>query len=272
MKIQYQQRWAFIVGGSAGIGLALAGELLARKAQVLIIARNEKMLLQAAKNLKDRHPQGVVRYLSADATDAAALKEHFRQLAEEGIVPYLLLNCAGRALPGYFEQISAGQLEETFRLNVVTAWNSIQAALPYMKKQGGFIMNTSSIAGFVGVFGYSDYAVTKFGIVGLSEVLRSELEPMHIRVSVLCPPDTDTPGYQEENKTKPAETLAISANARLLTAEAVAKGALKELEKGKFMLLVNAESKLTWLLKRWFPGLLWRIIQRDVRKVQKRQK
>ena len=67
------------------------------------------------------------------------------------------------------------------------------------------------MAGFVGVFGYTDYCASKFAVVGLSEALRQELRPCGITVSVLCPPDTDTPGLANEDLTKPAETKAVSA-------------------------------------------------------------
>jgi 3-dehydrosphinganine reductase len=269
MKISYQNRWAFIVGGSMGIGYALAKEFLEKKSNVLIIARNEGKLKTATQQLQNLFPESTIKYLAVDATQGEIISEKFKSLVNEGIVPYFLLNCAGRAIPNYFEKISSQQLEETFRLNILTAWNSIQAALPFMKKSGGFIINTSSIAGFIGVFGYADYSITKFGIIGLSEVLKSELETMNIKVAVLCPPDTDTPGYLEENKTKPAETIAISANSKLISAEIVAKGTLKELEKGRFILLVNAESKLTWFLKKWAPNFLFNFIQKEVKKVQK---
>lgn len=268
MKMTYQNRWAFIVGGSMGIGFALAKEFLAKKSNVLIIARNEENLKTATHQLKHLYPERIIRYLAIDATQDEIISEEFKSLESEGIIPYFLLNCAGRATPNYFEQITSQQLEETFRLNVLTAWNSIQATLPFMKKSGGYIINTSSVAGFLGVFGYADYSISKFGIIGLSEVLRSELEPMNIKVSVLCPPDTDTPGYHEENKTKPAETIAISANSKLISAEIVAKRTLKELEKGRFIILVNAESKLTWFLKKCAPNFLYKIIQKEVNKVQ----
>ena len=268
MKISYQNRWAFIVGGSMGIGYALAKEFLEKKSNVLIIARNEGKLKTATQQLQNLFPESTIKYLAVDATQGEIISEKFKSLANEGIVPYFLLNCAGRAIPNYFEKISSQQLEETFRLNILTAWNSIQAALPFMKISGGFIINTSSIAGFLGVFGYADYSISKFGIIGLSEVLRSELETMNIKVAVLCPPDTDTPGYLEENKTKPAETVAISANSKLISAEIVAKRTLKELEKGRFILLVNTESKLTWILKKWSPNFLFNFIQKKVRKIQ----
>ena len=58
------------------------------------------------------------------------------------------------------------------------------------------------MSGLIGIFGYTDYSASKFALIGFSEALRSELGPYGITVSVLCPPDTDTPGLQEENKTK----------------------------------------------------------------------
>lgn len=270
MKIDYKDKWAFIMGGSVGIGYAIAEVLLEKGAKVLIMARKADVLENAAKQLESKPGNsGKVKFLAVDATDETALKNALNEVFESGISPYFLFNCAGRALPNYFENISTQQLNDSFQLNVLTAWNTIQVCLPEMKKNGGYIINTSSVAGFVGVFGYSDYSVTKFGLIGLSEVLKSELEQYNIKVAVLCPPDTDTPGYEEENKTKPLETQAISASAKLMKAEDVARISIKRLEKGKFLLLTNTESRLTFLLKSLFPKLLYYIIQSDVRKIQK---
>ena len=90
-------------------------------------------------------------------------------------------------------------------------------------KKGSHVINVSSIGGFIGVFGFTAYSASKFGLIGLSEALRGELKPRGIAVSVLCPPDTDTPGMARENKTKPDETHAISGNVKLMSAENVAK-------------------------------------------------
>ena len=64
-------------------------------------------------------------------------------------------------------------------------------------------MNTSSTVGFICTFDYTDYAAAKFGVLGFSEALRSEFKQYNVGVSVLSPPDTDTPGFVEENKTNP---------------------------------------------------------------------
>src|SRR5438477_366286 len=85
-----------------------------------------------------------------------------------------------------------------------------------------FARRRASLAGLIGVFGYTDYCASKFAIVGFSEALRSELKPHGIMVSVLCPPDVDTPGFAVENTTKPPETVAISEGAKPMTPDEVA--------------------------------------------------
>jgi 3-dehydrosphinganine reductase len=75
------------------------------------------------------------------------------------------------------------------KINLFGIWNTIQALLPYMKEKGGVIVNTSSVSGYLWIFGYTDYAALKFGIIGLSDALRHELLQYNITVSVLCPPD-----------------------------------------------------------------------------------
>jgi short-subunit dehydrogenase len=264
--MDYKGRWAFIIGGSEGIGLSLAKEMLFRGCSVLIVSRSLGKLQKAAEILHPYIQSGTqLKILAADASDYDLLKEKLEAEISQGIHPYFLFNCAGRALPDYFENITPKQLSDTLKVNVLTVWNPVHICLPYLKKRGGVIMNTSSVSGIVGVFGYTDYSISKFGIIGFSEALRSEVEQYGIQVSVLCPPDTDTPGFENENLRKPKETHAISAGTKLMTADAVAKAALRQLEKGTFMILVNFESKLTWWLKQFFPGLLHWIIQRAIR-------
>jgi short-subunit dehydrogenase len=137
-----------------------------------------------------------------------------------------------------------------------------------MKEKGGYIVNTSSMCGFVGVFGYADYCAAKFGIVGLSEVLRSELRWHNIAVSVLCPPDTDTPGFAEENRTKPPETVAVSGAGSLMKPEEVAKALLAGMARKEFMIIPNLNGKFTWWMKRLLPGLVDAIMDADIKKVQ----
>jgi short-subunit dehydrogenase len=123
-----------------------------------------------------------------------------------------------------------------------------------MRNRGGNIVNISSIAGFLGIFGSTAYSASKFGVIGLSEALRGELKRHSIRVSVLCPPDTDTPQLVEDNKTKPAETKVLSSLSRPMSPETVAKACIRGMEKGKFMIIPCFSGKVFYLAKRLFPS------------------
>ena len=180
-------------------------------------------------------------------------------------------HCAGRAIPRRFEDVSVAQLDETMRINFFGTWNTIAALLPAMRERGGHIVNVSSIVGFLGIFGYTDYAASKFAVIGFSEALRSELKPYGIAVSVLCPPDTDTPGLAAENRTKPEETAAISAGAKLMQPDDVARALLRGMERGKFLIVPGFEGKLARVVHCLAPWLVTRIVDRTVRKVQRKR-
>lgn len=92
--------------------------------------------------------------------------------------------------------------------------------------------------------------------------------PHKIRVSVLCPPDTDTPGLVAENETKPRETRALSQGARLLSADAVAASLLQGVRRGRFLIIPGLDGKLLYLLKRLWPGAVRFFMHRTVRSAQ----
>src|SRR5512134_3471270 len=191
---------AFVVGASTGIGLATAEKLAARGDDVVIFARREGPLAEAARSLEARRrgPSQRLASRALDAADAARVAAVMDAVVAEAGAPDLLVNCAGGAVPNYFERIPVAQLETTLRQNLHTCWNTVQALVPHMKGRGGQIVNVSSLAGLIGVFGYTDYCAAKFAVVGFSDALRWELAPHRIAVSVLCPPDVDTPGLAQE--------------------------------------------------------------------------
>ncbi|MDJ0762412.1 MAG: SDR family oxidoreductase [Myxococcota bacterium] len=261
----------FITGGSSGIGLSAGALFAAMGCHVAIFARNKDRLAEAVQRIAARKKAADQRFTwyAVDVTDDAAVHDIMGKAVRETGVPSILINSAGRALPRYFEEITARQFEETLRINVCGMRNTIAALLPHMLRDRGYIVNVSSVAGLIGVFGYTDYCASKFAIIGFSEALRAELKPRGITVSVLCPPDTDTPGFEEENKTKPPETAAISKNAKTMQPEDVARVMIRGMKKGKFLILANMESKFSALAKQLLPGLVEKIMDRAVASVSK---
>jgi len=93
----------------------------------------------------------------------------------------------------------------------------------------------SSQAGQTGVYGYTGYSASKFALRGLAETLQMEVKHLNIGITVAFPPDTETPGFAEENLIKPLETKLISGNGVVFKADHVAASIVKDTLKGNFM-------------------------------------
>ncbi|MDX2001337.1 MAG: SDR family oxidoreductase [Chitinophagales bacterium] len=257
---------AFITGGSSGIGLAIAQELAKKKCRIAIFARDASRLAAAKAAIVHQHPESQIKVISADARHYPSLESGFEQAIDGLGTPHILINCVGRALPGHFEDISPEQMQETMEANFTSTWNACHLGVKCMKENGGRIINTSSIGGFVGVFGYTDYSASKFAIIGFSEALQQEVHKYGIKVQVLCPPDTLTPGYEAENLTKPEETKRISGNAKLMTSAQVAKQAVAAMNKKQFFIIPGFDGKMTHFMKRHFPEIVQYIMMRSIKK------
>lgn len=265
----FQSKNVYITGGSSGIGLAAAEQMAGAGAHILIFARDEERLQKAAARiqLKARNAGQRVDWRTLDVTDHQAVAHVVKQAALAFGPPDVLLNSAGRAIPDYFENIGAEAFEQTLKLNVCGTRNMIAAALPHFPESGGYIVNVASVAGLMGVFGYTDYCASKFAIVGFSEALRTELVGRRIQVSVLCPPDTDTPGLAAENRTKPPETRAIAQTARMLTADRVALSLVQGMKRKTFLIIPGWDARLSVWAKRLAPGLVYYVMKRTIASV-----
>jgi short-subunit dehydrogenase len=269
VKIAYMSisnQTIYITGGSTGIGLSIALELAKSTNTICLFARDiNKLELAKSAVIKTGSQCSVY---AVDAKDYDTVKATMDKAVQENGAPDLLINCVGRAYPDHFENITAPMMEDTMRTNFSSMWNVVHTLVPYMKAKGGRIVNTSSIGGFIGVFGYADYSASKFAIIGFSEVLKQELSKYNIKVQVLCPPDTDTPGFTEENKTKPEETKKISEAAKLMKPEVLAAEAVKAMQGNRFMIIPGGDGKLTYWMKRHFPFVVNMIMDGAIRKVQ----
>jgi len=267
----FKDKAVYVTGGSSGIGLAIARLFAAEGAHVSIFARRKEQLKRALKEIADQRVSGAQRFScqQLDVSIREQVESVMSRAVDEFGVPDVIINCAGRARPHYFEDVTYEQFDETMKINLYGIWNTISVLLPHMKKRGGYIVNVSSIAGFIGVFGYTDYGASKFALIGLSETLRCELKQYGITVSVLCPPDTDTPGFKEENKTKPPECQAISARAKLMQPEEVARALFRGMRKKEFLIVPNFDGKFTLVMKRLFPGLVEFIMDKDIERCRR---
>ncbi|KAI3443212.1 uncharacterized protein J3R85_000129 [Psidium guajava] len=243
VKIPLKNRHVFITGGSSGIGLALAHRAVAEGARVSILARSQVKLEEAKQAI--RLATGVdVATFSADVRDFGAVS---RAAEEAGPVDVLVVN-QGVFVP---EELAKQELDEVrfmIDVNLMGSFNMIKAFLPAMKartdQRPASIALMSSQAGQVGIYGYTAYSASKFGLRGLAEALQQEIIADDIHVSLVFPPDTDTPGLEEENKRRPPLSSIIAASSGAMKADEVAEKTLSGIKSGSFIVPCNFEGYL----------------------------
>jgi 3-dehydrosphinganine reductase len=246
---------ALITGGSSGIGLALARQLVARGAGVWLAARDEAKLESACKELKAAAVDSsqIVGSTPADV----AIEDQARTAVEQAaraLGPIdLVFNNAGITHVGYFLDTPVEIFHQMMDTNYFGALHVIQAALPEMIRRGkGHIVNISSGAAYLALFGYSAYAPSKWALRGLSDVLRYELKPLGIRVSLVMPSNTDTPQLEAEKRIRPPELEIISANGKVYSPEGVARDILAGVERNRYIIIPATDAALFY----WLTNLL----------------
>lgn len=264
---------AIITGGSSGIGKALAIQLAAQGYQVGLIGRDISKgdlalqeVLNVQKGLKPSY------FKAADVGNAFEITRVIQDAIATHGAPDLLITSAGIAVPGYFQELPLDNFEKTMQINFLGTVYAVKAVLPSMQARGtGQVVVISSGAGLTGVFGYTSYGASKFALRGFAEALRAELKPVGVSVSIVYPPDTDTPQLIEENKTKPVETKKISGNVKPMSAEAVATCILKGIAKKKFGIAPGFEMKLLMRINSIAANLLYAHFDRIIKKYRRSQ-
>lgn len=248
-----------ITGGSSGIGLALARQCAAQGARLSLLARDPARLASARDAILALSPRASVFTASVDVSSAPDLASALSAAEKHHGPVDILIASAGIAHPGYFEELPLSVFERTMAVNYFGTLYAIKAVVPAMRaRRHGAVVLLSSGAGLHGFFGYTPYSPTKFALRGLAEALRAELKDSGVGITIVYPPDTDTPQLAEENLTKPVETKAITAGGGLWTADAVAALALAGLARGRFSVTPGWQiTALAWLHSLLAPVLYW---------------
>lgn len=227
-----------VTGGSSGIGKCIAIECYRQGAFITLVARDEAKLLQAKKEVEKFaiNDKQVVLCISVDVSSDYSQVESVIKQAQEKLGPVdMLVNCAGTSVSGKFEEMDVARFKKMMEVNYLGSVYPTRAVITTMKERRmGRIMFVSSQAGQIGLFGYTAYSPSKFALRGLAESLQMEIKPYNIYVTVAYPPDTDTPGLAEENKTKPLETRLISETAGVCQPDQVAKIIVRDAVQGNF--------------------------------------
>jgi 3-dehydrosphinganine reductase len=252
MSSFYSNKLTLITGGSSGIGLALANLIVAEGGNVAILARRENLLADAEKEISQHkvNPDQKIFTIAADIANEEQVSEALGKFKADNGLPDIVINSAGVAHPGKFTTMKPEIYHWMMDVNYFGTVNVLRSFVPEMEqRRAGTIVNISSMAGILGVYGYSAYGASKFAVTGFTDVLRSELKPYNVQVSIVFPPDTDTPQLKYESQFKPFITKEVAGSASLMSAEDVAKEILKAVARGKYMIIPGSEGKMLYIAK-----------------------
>ncbi len=177
---------ALITGGSRGLGLVLARELVRKGAMVAICARDELELARAGDQLEAVGAD--VLALTCDITRPEEIEEALAQVRERLGPVDILINNAGVIQVGPLESMTPEDYDRALRVHFWGPLHTILAVLPEMRRRkSGRIVNIASVGGKISVPHLLPYSASKFALVGLSEGLRSGLAKDRVYVTTVCP-------------------------------------------------------------------------------------
>ncbi|MBI1317561.1 MAG: SDR family NAD(P)-dependent oxidoreductase [Candidatus Hydrogenedens sp.] len=265
--MDYRGKRIIITGGSTGIGLEMARELSRRGARLGLIARTPEALEAAAAIC--REAGGEAHWASADVTDAAALGDALAALVDTlGGLDGIVAN-SGYCHPGNFHDISIEDGARQLDTNLKGCVHTVRLALPRLLEHGGFVAITSSPAGNAAIYGFSLYGATKAALNSLAHALHHEYADRGIRIHLLLPPDSDTPGYAKETLLYPPETKAILSGGALLQPDHVAMRFVDGIARGQRQIAVGFETHLLLRMIRHTPWLWEWYSRRQIRRARR---
>lgn len=268
----WQDRAALVVGGSSGIGLACARRLVDQGARVWLLARRPEGL-EAARAMLQGGPGVVDGLLPADVTDYDAVQAAVEQVIKAAGLPDLVINSAGITYPAYFQDTDLNVFHRLMDLNYFGAVHLAKAVIPGMLARGsGHLINIASMAAQIGTIGYTAYAGSKFALRGFSDALRSEVAPRGVRMSLVFPPNTDTPQLAWENTIKPPVVKALEGKAGQLSPEAVARVILRDAARGRYLIIPGLESNLLFRAFAVTGPLAYKILDWTIRQAERNVK
>ncbi len=192
---------AIITGGGSGIGLATARVLAREEFRVGLIGRRADVLRSAAETISQAG--GETWWAAIDVRDAAAIEAFVAEAVDRFEKIDLLVNNAGSFKLTPMSEFTLDEWCNTIDVNLTGAFICAKAVWPHI--DGGQIINVSSTAGVQPYKGCAAYSASKYGLIGLSEVLALEGKQRNIRVHVICPGNTQTDIWSDQ---APAEVQA----------------------------------------------------------------
>lgn len=264
-KLDLAGKVVVITGGSRGLGLVLARELVDRGARVAICARDEAELIRAARELDGRG--AAVFAAVCDVTDRDAVLELVTTVEDEVGPIDALINCVGVIQVGPLELMTAVDFEHALDVNLRGPMHAMLAVAPLMRRRGaGRIVNIASIGGQIAVPHLAPYTASKFGLVGLSRAMRVELAKDGVYVTTVCPGlmRTGSAAHAWFKGEQAAElawfSIVDSLSLTSVSAEAAARRILDAMIHGDPELVISVQARLAQAIAAIAPTLMQELL------------
>lgn len=258
-----QQTVAVVTGAASGIGRALAVRLSKAGAQLALADVNGAELQATAQLVQTKCTTHHV-----DVSDEQRMQEFVQEVVTAHGRANLVINNAGVALLGTFEELSTADIAWLMGVNFWGVVYGTKYFLPVLQQQpAAHLVNVSSIFGIIGFPGQTAYNASKFAVRGLTEALRHELEDSHVRISCVHPGGI---------KTNIARSARVGANAQSVkapveedhfeklaptTPEKAAERIVRGIERNEPRILIGADAGAMERLQRLFPVRYWRFLR-----------
>lgn len=177
-----------VTGGTKGIGLAITKEFLELGAEVLVVARDTKVIQGQLKNSSN------LRCMDGDITDSSFRASLIAKLSESWGKLDVLVNNVGTNIRKKFTDYTEAEIRQLFETNLFSMTELTRLSFPFLKNSGNAsVVNIASVAGTFDVLSGPPYGMTKAAIIQLTHHLACEWAPFNIRVNTVSPWYIETP-------------------------------------------------------------------------------
>lgn len=269
--MRLENRTAVVTGAAGGIGRAIAVSLARRRCHLALADVDEGGLARTAEIVATQRVRASCHTLDVSDPQAVAAFPDVVKAEHAGVD--LLVNNAGVAIGGTFEQVSEADFEWLLSINFGGVVRMTRAFLPLLKASADArLVNVSSVFGLIAPPGQTAYAASKFAVRGFSESLRHELKGSRVGVTVVHPGGVAT-AIAEKARLPVGVTAEEVARQRAafqkmlkLSPEIAGETIVRGVERRKARVLVGSDAKVISVIERLAPVSYWKLIELLIRR------